>query len=203
MIRSGDSNECCDILKFDSMIFRRSSVIHARRLACFLCLFASSLTAFAQLDPFTKQAPSSDPLTNPTYSANVAFLFDLEAKFARDVAAGGGAAFAKWFAEDGVTLANGKAPVVGRAAIAATTTWTPQQYQLTWTPEGGRMSTAGDMGFTWGHYEGKSKDRDGTATTTSGRYMTIWKKQPDGSWKVLMDSSNEEPAKEGDCCKLP
>ena len=53
-----------------------------------------------------------------------------------------------------MTLANGKAPVIGRVAIAEQATWLPSQYQFTWTPEGGRMSEAGDMGFTWGHYEG-------------------------------------------------
>jgi ketosteroid isomerase-like protein len=33
--------------------------------------------------------------------------------------------------------------------------------------------------------------------------MTIWKKLPDGSWKVVLDSSDEEPPAAGDCCKLP
>ena len=154
------------------------------------------------LEP-AKPSSSADALNNPAYSPGVAFLFDLEAKFAADTAKGGGAAFAKWFADDGVTLANGQAPVVGRAAIAADTTWSAADYQLTWTPEGGRMSPAGDMGFTWGHYEGHFKKKDGTTGVTTGRYMTVWKKQADGSWKVALDASNNEPAKKEDCCKLP
>ena len=59
------------------------------------------------------------------------------------------------------------------------------------------------MGYTWGHFEGHSKDANGTAVTTSGRYMTIWRKQPDGSWKVVLDAGSNEPANSGDCCKLP
>lgn len=173
------------------------------------CLFIFSVffllqPAFGQLplDPTATPSPAINPLSDPAYSAGVAFLFDLEAKFAADTAKGGGAAFARWFADDAVELANGQAPVVGQSAIAANTTWSPESYQLTWTPEGGRMSPAGDMGFTWGHYEGRSKDRDGTPHVTTGRYMTVWKKQADGSWKVALDASNSEPPKKDDCCRV-
>jgi ketosteroid isomerase-like protein len=173
-------------------------------LPLILVLFSAAPFAVAQLplDPLSKPAPSADPLTNPGLTPEVAFLYSLEAKFAHDTAAGGGAAFARWFAPDAVMLSNGKAPVVGQTAIAQAANWSPQQYQLTWTPEGGRMSSAGDMGFTWGSYEGHSKDRDGTPIVTTGRYMTVWKKQPDGSWKVEMDSSNDAPPKADDCCRI-
>jgi ketosteroid isomerase-like protein len=172
-----------------------------------VCLLLASPALFAQfpLDPSTKPAPTQDlnPLTNPSLSPEIQFLYQLEAKFAADTAKGGGKSFASWFADDAVTLSNGKAPVVGRAAIAATATWSPADYQLTWTPEGARLSPAGDMGFTWGHYEGRAKDRDGNPIKTTGRYMTVWKKQSDNSWKVALDASNDAPPAEGDCCRLP
>lgn len=169
-----------------------------------LSFFAWSGPSPAQmLDPLAPKAPanqSSNPLTDPGLSPGVQFLYDLEAKFAGDTAKGGGSAFASWFAPDAVTLEDGKAPVVGHDAIAAGATWSPDTYQLTWTPEGARMSPAGDMGFTWGHYQGVAKDREGNTTRNSGRYMTVWKKQPDGSWKVALDASNQGPPE--DCCKV-
>jgi ketosteroid isomerase-like protein len=179
-------------------------------LAC-LCSFAQlssgidSLRLHAQLalDPLAGQTPAANPLSDPSVSPGSAFLFDLEAKFAHATATGGGKAFASFFADDAVTLANGKPPVIGRSAIAEQATWLPSQYQLTWTPDGGRMSEAGDMGFTWGHYEGDAKDQNGSPIVTSGRYFTVWKRQPDGSWKVALDASNTEPANSGDCCRLP
>lgn len=176
-----------------------------RTLFGFVFLLSISVFAGAQagIDSLSTSSASGNALTNPSYSPDVAFLFDLERKFAAETAAGGGAAFARWFADDAVTLSNRQAPVIGHAAIAANTTWSPSGYQLTWTPEGGRMSPKGDMGFTWGHYAGVSKDKDGNSVTTSGRYMTVWKKQADGSWKVALDASNEEPAAKEDCCKLP
>jgi ketosteroid isomerase-like protein len=165
-------------------------------------LSLSSVLPAQVLDPLASQT-NSGHFTDPQQNPGRAFLFDLEAKFAKATAEGGGTAFSSWFAEDGVALSNGKAPVTGRAAIAAGATWSPADYQLTWTPQAGQMSPSGDMGFTWGHYEGRAKDRNGNPVVTTGRYMTIWRKQSDGSWKVVLDSSNDEPPEAGDCCKLP
>jgi ketosteroid isomerase-like protein len=172
--------------------------------AAFVLLSCLALCAFApaqMLDPLApKPSQTANPLSDPTASPGIQLLYQLEEKFAADTAKGGGAGFAAWFAPDAVTLANGKAPVMGHDAIAATATWTPESYQLTWKPEGARMAEGGDMGFTWGHYEGVSKDAQGNVVKTSGRYMTVWKKQPDATWKVEVDASNDGPA--ADCCSL-
>lgn len=174
-------------------------------LTALLLLLACGPVAFAQLpfDAASKPAPAADPFTTPALPPQLALLYRLDARFSRDTAQGGGAAFAKWFAPDAVLLSNGKAPVTGSPAIASSADWTPQQYHLTWITEGARISADGDMGFTWGTYTGQSKDRDGTPIVTTGRYMTVWKKQPDGSWKVELDASNDAPKAAEDCCKLP
>jgi ketosteroid isomerase-like protein len=165
-------------------------------------------TASAQVLGGVGSAPSvsindANPLADTSVKPGKALLFDLEAKFAKATAEGGGKVFATWFAEDGVSLGNNQTPVHGRSAIAKQATWLPQDYQLVWTPTDAVMSPAGDMGYTWGHYEGRSKDKDGNSKVTTGRYLTIWRKEADGSWKVMLDASQEEPAEAGDCCKLP
>ena len=142
------------------------------------------------------------PVTQPTVTPGQLTLLELEAKFAEAVAAGGGKAFASWFAEDAVTLSNGKPATLGRGAIAASATWDPKDYQLTWIAQGAQMGPSSDMGFTWGHYEGRSTDRNGKPVVTSGRYITIWKKQA-GEWKVAMDASADEPANATACCTVP
>jgi ketosteroid isomerase-like protein len=149
------------------------------------------------------QAEAPNPLSDTTMKPGKALLLDLEAKFAKATAEGGGQAFAAWFAEDGVTMGNGQTPEQGREAIARSATWSPKNYQLTWTPTDALMSPLGDMGYTWGHYEGHSRDSDGNSKVTSGRYLTIWRKEPDGNWKVMLEASQEEPASAADCCKLP
>jgi uncharacterized protein (TIGR02246 family) len=176
------------------------------RLALLLAVAAfAPLMAAAQLplNPLSQPPAVPNALTNPAATPGAEFLFKLEAQFAADVAKGGGAAFARWFAPDGISLANHQAPVIGREAIAAQARWTPDRYQLTWTPDGARMGPNGDTGFTWGRYTGIGIDREGNKTTTEGRYITLWKREADGTWKVALDASNEPPPGAADCCKLP
>ena len=144
-----------------------------------------------------------NPLSDTTVKPGKMILFDLEARFAKDVAQHGGAAFADWFAEDGVALGNGEQPLIGRVAIMKSANWTAKSYQLTWTPTDATMGPSGDIGYTWGHFEGQSKVANGNPVSVSGRYITIWRKQPDGNWKVVLDAGANEPAAAGDCCKVP
>ncbi len=154
-------------------------------------------------EPGSAAANVPNPLTDSTVKPGKMLLYDLEARFAKDVLERGGKAFADWFAEDGVALGNGAAPLVGRVAIAKSANWSPKEYQLTWTPTDATMGPSGDVGYTWGHFEGHSKDANGNPVTTTGRYITIWRRQPDGLWKVVLDAGSNEPANAGDCCKLP
>jgi ketosteroid isomerase-like protein len=154
-------------------------------------------------DPLSRPSTAVSPLAQPTLSPGVLLLMELEGRFAQAVATGGGKIFASWFADDAVTLNNGRPAVLGRANIAAQANWDPKTYQLTWTPQGAQMGPSNDMGFTWGHYEGHSKDQNGNPVVISGRYMTVWKKMPDNTWKVAMDASADEPPAAGECCVLP
>src|ERR1035437_1920117 len=154
---------------------------------CTVLLGISSLAipaAVAQLPDMSAPAAAPNPLTDPTAKPGKVLLFDLEARFAKDVLERGGAAFADWFAEDGVALGNGAAPNIGRVAIAKSANWDPKVYQLTWTPTDAVMGPSGDMGYTWGHFEGHSKDANGKG-------------------KVVLHAGANEPVAAGDCCKLP
>jgi len=163
----------------------------------------AAMPAHGQLpEPGSTGSGAPNPLSDTTVKPGKMVLFDLEARFAKDVLERGGAAFADWFAEDGVALGNGAAPLVGKVAIVKSASWSPKDYQLTWTPTDATMGPSGDIGYTWGHFEGHSKDANGNPVTTSGRYITIWRKQPDGNWKVVLDAGSNEPVAAGDCCKV-
>jgi len=172
-------------------------------LAVVAALVVVPNASFGQMLEPAAPSTAPNPLADTTVKPGKVLLFDLEARFAKDVAARGGAAFADWFAEDGVSLGNGAAPHIGKVAIAKSANWSPKDYQLTWTPTDAMMGPSGDMGYTWGHYEGHSKDANGNPLTTTGRYITMWRKEADGSWKVVLDAGSNEPAAAGDCCKLP
>jgi len=164
---------------------------------------AVALPTHAQLLEPGASAQTPNPLTDSTIKPGKMLLFGLEARFQKDVVAKGGAGFVSWFADDGVALGNGKQPLIGKVAIAKSATWSPRDYQLTWTPTDALMGPSGDIGYTWGHYEGRSKDARGNPVLTSGRYITVWRKQPDGTWKVVLDAGADDAPAAGDCCKLP
>jgi ketosteroid isomerase-like protein len=146
---------------------------------------------------------TSNPLVQPTLSPGVLLLLELDGRLTQAVAAGGGKAFGTWFAEDAVTLNNGRPAIFGHTAIAAQAQWDPKQYQLAWTPQGAQMGPSNDMGFTWGHYEGHSKDKNGEPLVLSGRYVTVWKKVADGNWKISLEASANDAPAVGECCTLP
>jgi ketosteroid isomerase-like protein len=145
----------------------------------------------------------SSPLAQPTLSPGVLLLLELDGRFSQAVAAGGGKVFSTWFADDAVTLNNGRPAILGHTAIAASAQWDPKTYQLSWTPQGAQMGPSNDMGFTWGHYEGHSKDKNGEPVVIAGRYFTVWKKLPKGDWKIALEASADDAPETGDCCALP
>jgi ketosteroid isomerase-like protein len=145
----------------------------------------------------------TNPLTQPTLSPDVLHLLELDGKLSQAVAVGGGKAFGAWFTDDAITLNNGRPAVYGHTAIAADAQWDPKVYQLTWTPQGAQMGPSNDMGFTWGHYEGHSKDKNGEPVVIAGRYITVWKKLPNGDWKIALEASANDTPAAGDCCALP
>src|SRR5205085_3436266 len=72
-------------------------------------------------------------------------------------------------------------------AIEAWTQTTPAPTGLlTWWPIYADVSRAGDLGYTTGPYEFREKPTDKEAAGT-GHFFTIWLRQPDGTWKFVLD----------------
>jgi hypothetical protein len=65
--------------------------------------------------------------------------------------------------------------------------------QLTWAPSKVDVSADGTLGYTWGRYDYTAKGKDGKVTSSPGIYLTIWKRQADGSWKFVFDGGPEIP----------
>jgi len=59
-------------------------------------------------------------------------------------------------------------------------------YGLTWQAAKVEVSTSGDLAYSFGSWE-QTEVRDGQPRKTKGTYLAVWKKQADGSWKVLID----------------
>ena len=123
---------------------------------------------------------------------------DLEAAdraFAADVARDGSAAWVRWFEPRGAQLVPG-AIVRGDSARRALMhdVLDDPKLELVWAPDTAVLAASGDMGYTIGRSQVRQTNPDGSVTIRStGRYLTIWRRQPDGSWKVELDTGNSDP----------
>ena len=67
---------------------------------------------------------------------------------------------------------------------------------LAWQPAFADMAAAGDLGFTTGPWEFKDDSND-EKPAGYGHFVTLWKKQVDGSWKFVVDLGISHPASGG------
>ena len=67
---------------------------------------------------------------------------------------------------------------------------------VTWEPMFCDVSASGDLGYTYGPARFVVKDSAGQETVMKSYYMTIWKKQADGSWKYVMDTGTQPKPEE-------
>ncbi|MGA8152033.1 MAG: DUF4440 domain-containing protein [Terriglobales bacterium] len=127
--------------------------------------------------------------------ANPDTLRQLEGEFMKAAAEKGSQGYMSYYAQDAVELPDGEVMLQGKESVSKTMGFLDQKdNHLTWTPVGADMAASGDLGYTYGTYEFRSKDKEGKATVNYGKYTSIWKKQKDGSWKVVLDMGNSSPA---------
>jgi ketosteroid isomerase-like protein len=58
---------------------------------------------------------------------------------------------------------------------------------LEWQPTGAEVLVGGDVGHTVGRWVRRARGADGRTVQTTGQYLTVWRKQADGSWLVVYD----------------
>lgn len=140
-------------------------------------------------------APNSRPLASASAKATPDRLRQLEAEFMKAAAERGSQGYLSYYADDSVELPNGGPIIQGKVNIAKGMGFLDQKdNHLTWMPVGADISASGDLGYTYGTFEYRSKDKEGKPTIDHGKYTSIWKKQNDGSWKVVLDMGNASSA---------
>ena len=102
-------------------------------------------------------------------------------------------AFTEFIADDGIlfrpTAVFGKKWMQEHPLPAS-----PTRSVLSWQPILADVSRAGDLGYTTGPWQFR-KDIKDAKPTVFGNFVTVWKKQPQGPWKFVLDLgiSNPEP----------
>jgi hypothetical protein len=64
--------------------------------------------------------------------------------------------------------------------------------RLNWAPIWGEAAGAGDVGCTAGLAEFRSSGPPGGISYS--KYLTVWRRQDDGTWKFAADAGNPRPA---------
>ena len=125
------------------------------------------------------------------YAGKEDALLEADREFGRVTAAKGAAGFVSFFDEGGTILPKGSDPIIGKEKLRPVfeKTWATPGYSLEWTPLKAVLAKSGELGYTYGTYIRKFQ-KDGQPATETGKYVTIWKKQRDGSWKVVLDMGN-------------
>jgi uncharacterized protein (TIGR02246 family) len=65
---------------------------------------------------------------------------------------------------------------------------------LTFATTGVEVARASDMAYEYGTYDFGTKDKKGKIIDEKGKYVVVWKKQADGSWKAAVDIDNRDAA---------
>jgi len=148
------------------------------------------------ISPLVGQSPAT--VAADPKPATAETLRELEGAFMKEALSHGSEGFMSYYAEDAVELPNGADAIQGKTNIAKTMGFLDNKdNQLTWKPVYADISASGDLGYTYGTFEFRYKDKDGKFTVSHGKYTSIWKKQKDSSWKVVLDMGNENPAPAG------
>lgn len=90
-------------------------------------------------------------------------------------------AFLEFLADDGIIFVpaetSGKSFWKDRSESPAILSWSP-----TWAD----VSSDGNLGYTTGGWESRPRGKTGKATTF-GQYASVWRKEPDGGFKAVLD----------------
>ena len=118
-------------------------------------------------------------------------LIEADRAFNDAVAETGSEAWVAWFAEDGAMIQQGVGEIRGREQIlSAVAHLDDPTFSLRWEPLRADIARSGDLGWTTGQFTVDATGPDGTTNRTQGLYVSIWRRQPDGTWKVVMDLGN-------------
>lgn len=99
--------------------------------------------------------------------------------------------FISFFTADASFHPPGMATATGSSAIMDTfmKMSAAPGFAVKWAPTKAEVSAGGDVGYTVGTYEASM-----SGATEKGKYVTVWKKQSDGTWKVVEDIFNADAA---------
>ncbi len=144
-------------------------------------LVSFALASIAPLAAFAAQKPALAKL-----KAELARLEDAFSAMAQEK--GILAAFEHFAAPDVAFIDTDPRKYRGLAAVRQRMGDVPPGAKLTWSAMFTDVSDDGTLGYNYGRYEMRGPGPEGKEVVRGGFFLSIWKRQPDGSWKYVMDT---------------
>jgi ketosteroid isomerase-like protein len=152
-----------------------------------------------QVPPTYSVVPADARAARPTAPSDVlAEAFAADSAFSdQSTREGMGIAFGAWAAPDGVTP-NGPTGNFGHDAIVrGYAAQTRDKVDLRWEPRFGGAAGSGDLAWTVGRAVAVAPGPDGQSSTHYTKYLSVWRRQPDGQWRYVADAGNGNPGPGG------
>src|SRR6476646_5675279 len=147
-----------------------------------------SILVLLVISPIALAQQSNPSALKEMVETEQAFSKTAEVKNTRD-------AFMEFIADDGLLFrpnaVNGKAWMNEHPVPAS-----DKHPLLAWQPVFAQMAIAGDLGFTTGPWEFKADIKD-PKPAGYGHFVTLWKKQPNGTWRFVVDLGISHPESGG------
>jgi uncharacterized protein (TIGR02246 family) len=151
--------------------------------------------ALAALGISCSNAPA--PAAPDTRAADEQAVKDVEAAWAQVAASKDVDKFVSYYADDASGLVPGMETLNGKAAIKAVMApmFADPNFALTFQPTRTMASKGGDMVYSQGSYSmTMTNPKTKKPVTDKGKFLTVYTKQADGSWKAIADTFNSDSA---------
>ena len=134
------------------------------------------------------------PGSKPTLEQDLAAITEFNRKYLKAINDGDIATLSSLTDEGHIMITPGRPPLIGKAANDAANGGAFQRVKIdeTWTPV--ETVVSGDLAYQRGTYTVAATPKAGGNTTkTSGHFLRIYQRQPNGEWRMTHDTFNSVP----------
>lgn len=129
-----------------------------------------------------------------TRAADEQAIREIEIEANRAAAAKDLERYVSFYADDAAVFFPGTPMVTGKDAIRKTTDalFATAGFSLSFQTAKVEVSRGGDLAYTYGTNTVTMNDPKGKPVTDKGKYVAVYRKQADGTWKVVADIGNSD-----------
>jgi ketosteroid isomerase-like protein len=101
-----------------------------------------------------------------------------------------------YWSDDAVVIPPGQPIVEGKSALRSfvTDSFKMPGFKVHWVSRDVKFSPDGKLAYMRSDNEMTVPRADGTPMKMSGRAVTVWRRDPDGQWRCVVDTWNDPPA---------